>query len=245
VEGPWHIHDRYAIELKDTPFTGHMASPDVHLDPAKRRLIMYLHAHGGVSPSHRNVEQPTLVAESHDGVNWALVHERHLGESYFKAFLGPDETVYAISKGGRLYRAAAWEGPFENVGVVDRSGRHWAAWIDEALDPTIVHLVYSRWGDQPERLLYARVALTGPPAARRIETRSELLRPEFSWEGVEHPIRVSQNGAAEHVHELRDPDFFEDTDGRLYLLYSAAGESCIAIAELDKDRLWNEPAGPS
>jgi hypothetical protein len=32
--------------------------------------------------------------------------------------------------------------------------------------------------------------------------------------------------------QLRDPAIFEDDDGRTYLLYSVAGESGIAIAEL-------------
>jgi hypothetical protein len=31
---------------------------------------------------------------------------------------------------------------------------------------------------------------------------------------------------------LRDPAIFEDADGRVYLLYSVAGESGIGIAEL-------------
>jgi hypothetical protein len=33
------------------------------------------------------------------------------------------------------------------------------------------------------------------------------------------------------VHELRDPAIYEE-DGRLYLLYSVAGEQGIAIARL-------------
>jgi hypothetical protein len=35
------------------------------------------------------------------------------------------------------------------------------------------------------------------------------------------------------VHELRDPAIYEE-DGRLYLLYAAAGEQAIAIAELTR-----------
>jgi hypothetical protein len=31
---------------------------------------------------------------------------------------------------------------------------------------------------------------------------------------------------------LRDPAIFADADGRTFLLYSAAGESALAIAEL-------------
>jgi hypothetical protein len=37
--------------------------------------------------------------------------------------------------------------------------------------------------------------------------------------------------AAQAVHQLRDPAVYEE-DGRTYLLYSVAGESGIAMAEL-------------
>jgi len=40
--------------------------------------------------------------------------------------------------------------------------------------------------------------------------------------------------ATQPVHALRDPAIFEDAD-RTYLLYSTAGESGIAIAELRSD----------
>ena len=41
-----------------------------------------------------------------------------------------------------------------------------------------------------------------------------------------------------HVNQLRDPAIFEE-DGRIYLLYSVAGESGIAIAELTPSLLAN------
>jgi len=53
-------------------------------------------------------------------------------------------------------------------------------------------------------------------------------------EGSDEPIKPSQPGAKHHaVHELRDPAIFRDTAaGRIYLLYSTAGERGIGIAEV-------------
>jgi hypothetical protein len=60
-----------------------------------------------------------------------------------------------------------------------------------------------------------------------------VLEPEFEWEGASLPLRPSVRGnATERVRELRDPGLFEE-NGRTYLLYSIAGESGIAIAEVN------------
>ena len=60
----------------------------------------------------------------------------------------------------------------------------------------------------------------------------EVLRPETEWEGAELDIGPSRRGHIdERVNQLRDPTIFEE-DGRVYLLYSVAGEHGIAIAEL-------------
>ena len=61
----------------------------------------------------------------------------------------------------------------------------------------------------------------------------EVLRPETIYEGADLPVKPSVAGAMKgRAHELRDPGIFVDADGRVYLLYSVAGESGIAIAEL-------------
>jgi hypothetical protein len=58
------------------------------------------------------------------------------------------------------------------------------------------------------------------------------LEPSKEYEGVAYPIKKSVSGASKTpVHELRDPAIFEE-DGKIYLLYSVAGEMGIAIAEL-------------
>jgi hypothetical protein len=57
--------------------------------------------------------------------------------------------------------------------------------------------------------------------------------PETDYEGAKLPIRPSVGGPARGpLHELRDPGYFQDVDGKEYLLYSVAGEQGIAVAEL-------------
>lgn len=56
--------------------------------------------------------------------------------------------------------------------------------------------------------------------------------PECDYEGAGLPVAPSQRGAAlGHEHAVRDPALYEE-DGRLYLLYSVAGERGIAMARL-------------
>lgn len=60
----------------------------------------------------------------------------------------------------------------------------------------------------------------------------EVLRPETKVEGGHLPVYPSRFGpVGEPVHELRDPAVYEE-DGRLYLLYTGAGESNVCGAEL-------------
>ena len=58
------------------------------------------------------------------------------------------------------------------------------------------------------------------------------MEPQYDYEGVNNPIRKSVDGASKKsVREQRDPAIFED-QGKIYLLYSIAGELGIGIAEV-------------
>jgi hypothetical protein len=232
LAGPWTLHAPGSLQLSQTPFTGHIASPDLHIDSENRRLVMYYHGHGGVS-TPRDVEQPSMVAYSSDGLNWRTDFEV-LGESYFRVFRVGDGMTYAIAKGGRLYRSSDGFGGFVHRGAcMDYSGRHWAVRVTDAG----IDWFYSRWGDEPEHLLHAFTPLPADWMDWRLTGRRSLLRPERDWEGVNRPTAVSMIGAVhEPTHELRDPAYFRDDDGRGYLLYTTAGESGIAIGELLDDR---------
>ena len=55
----------------------------------------------------------------------------------------------------------------------------------------------------------------------------------MSWEGADAPLTSSVRSTAYgHVNQLRDPAVYIE-NGTFYLLYAVAGESGIAIAQLD------------
>lgn len=229
LAGPWTVHPPGVLDLAQTPaFHEHIASPDVHVDEARRELRMYFHgiSDPGALP---DPEQTTAVAHSFDGITFAARPER-LGDSYFRAW-PHDGAWYALSLGGLLWRSGDGISPFErghrpeglgvrtrHLAVLAKGQRLWVAW--------------SEVGDAPERLYLGAIDLSADWRDWRIAGRRELLRPERVYEGADLPIRPSVPGiAVARVHELRDPAFFSE-NGTDYLLYSVAGESGIAIAEI-------------
>lgn len=64
----------------------------------------------------------------------------------------------------------------------------------------------------------------------------EVIRPEFDWEGVNYPIQAGKTGSGTGLHQLRDPGYFQDIDGKEYLLYTGSGEEAIGIAFLSLRR---------
>jgi hypothetical protein len=92
---------------------------------------------------------------------------------------------------------------------------------------------YSTIGDAPERLLLSTIDLaSGPPSSWELSPPIEVLRPEMPFEGAQQPVVASLKGPATNVNQLRDPYIFVD-NGKTYLYYGVAGESGIALAEMD------------
>jgi Fusaric acid resistance protein-like len=228
LEGPWRVHEQGTLRLAGSHFPthgrrAHIASPDVHVDPATRTVRMYYHGLDTVTRV-----QHTRVAISCDGVEFTA-REELLGRPYLRAF-AHDGWWYALAMPGILYRSAdgltafergprLFEGPMRHCALLPRG------------DELLVFL--SRVGDSPERILCSAVALDGDWRRWRAGPAQEVLEPERAWEGAGLPLAPSVRGwVDEPVRQLRDPAIFEE-DGRTYLLYSVAGESGIAIAELE------------
>jgi len=96
-------------------------------------------------------------------------------------------------------------------------------------------VLYTVVGENPERILLSEIGLREDWLSWTETDPVVVLEPEREWEGGHLPHEPSKRGSImEPVHQLRDPALFEE-DGRTYLLYSVAGESGIAIAELH----WN------
>ena len=201
--------------------TPHIASPDVHVDTAGRRIVMYFHGLEAVGT------QVTRVATSHNGIDFSA-QPQVLGRSYMRAFRH-DGMTYAMSMPGQFYRSRDGMSGFEpgpllfnsdmrHSAVMKRSGELWVFW--------------TQVGETPERILLSRIDLSGDWRNWKDGAPVEFLRPERSWEGADAPLVPSVRSTAYgQVNQLRDPAIFEE-DGRVYLLYAVAGESGIAIAEI-------------
>jgi len=91
---------------------------------------------------------------------------------------------------------------------------------------------WTQVGQIPERILFSTIELSGDWNDWKESEPSELIRPDFPWEGSDAPLVESVRSTAYgHVNQLRDPAILEDGD-RLFLFYAVAGESGIGVAEI-------------
>jgi len=204
--------------------TPHIASPDVHVDPSGRRIIMYYHGLDDVGT------QVTRVAISRDGIDFEA-HPEVLGRNYMRIFQHEGMT-YALAIPGLFYRSKNGLHDFEpgptlfnpnmrHSAVMKRNGELLVFWTEV--------------GHAPERILLSRVDITGDWSGWKEGPAAEILRPERCWEGADALLVPSiRSTAYGPVNQLRDPAILEE-NGRVYLLYAVAGESGIAIAELVDD----------
>lgn len=242
-EGPYTIYSPGCLDLASShypterPFTSgnlpawasgpddwyypHIASPDVHILEETQQIRMYLH---GLLDDGT---QATRVAHSSDGLNF-VVSEELLGPPYFRVFQH-DEWWYALALPNHLLRSRDGVSAFEEGPMpLPPKTRHTAV----HQRGTALHVFWSEISHEPERIYHGTIKLSDEWTGWKLEDKSELLRPELDWEGANAPLIPSVPGAAdEPVNQLRDPCIFED-EGKTYLLYSAAGERAIGMAEL-------------
>jgi hypothetical protein len=81
LQGPWKVHDPGVLDLRESLFNDHIASPDVHVIHESREIRMYFH---GAKFSEPPVQR-TRLAISNDGLSFE-VREPTLGSSYWRAF---------------------------------------------------------------------------------------------------------------------------------------------------------------
>ena len=240
LAGPWNIYNAGTLRLEDTicnDIAGsiyadykHVASPDVHVDTESKRIRMYFHCPvyiSGPVEDNDSYRQVTLLATSSDGLSFEP-ESVPLGNAYFRVFQW-DEYFYGLSMPGVFYRSADGLSGFEEGPTLfSEDMRHSAVMIKDGK----LLVFYTMVGDNPERILLSEIELLPDWMSWSATEPVTVLEPEFDWEGVDLPLEPSVRGTImELVRQLRDPAIFEE-DGRTYLLYSIAGESGIAIAEL-------------
>lgn len=153
---------------------------------------------------------------------------RVLGLSYFRVFQHRG-WYYAIGMPGVFYRSVDGLADFEpGPQFFTKDMRHCAVHVKE----NVLHVLFSNAGDSPERILHATLDLQPDWRSWRVSEPRVVLEPQMAYEGVDLPLEPSVRGwAPEPVRQLRDPCVFEE-HGKLYLLYSVAGEHGIALARL-------------
>ena len=241
LTGPWTTYASGTLQLDQSHFPTscppcapntpggrayvHVASPDVHVLEAERRVVMYVHG--------RDVgRQVTRVATSQDGLLFEGQPEI-FGRPYFRVFRH-DGLVYALAMPGVIYRSADPLGltRFEEGPHLFTPDMRHSALVKRG---DTLYVFFTQRGDAPERILLSTIDLSGDWRGWRETEPVEMLRPERDWEGADLPVTPSRGGSInEPVNQLRDPAIYEE-EGRIYLLYSVAGERGIALAEVHLD----------
>jgi hypothetical protein len=226
LEGPWRIHTPGVLSLNEARFLGHVASPDVHVDHGSRRIRMYFH--GADRPSAPpGGPQYSRVAVSGDGLAFRCNGE-NLGAPYFRVFAW-EGWHYAIAMPGIVYRSRDGLSAFERGPTWPTPNmRHTAL----ALEGRTLTVYFTTVGDCPERIRRARIDLARDWREWALEEVEDVLAPELDYEGASAPRVPSARGLINtRAYQLRDPAIYRE-DARTWLLYSVAGESGLAIAEL-------------
>lgn len=250
--GPWRIHAGGVLQLADSGFVRHVASPHAYVDEQRRRIHLYFHGvitpadSVGIVPEINErffTTQRSRVALSDDGLHFA-VQPQLIASAYLRvtALRG---MVYGISMPGLLWRSPDGLGVFEGGPLLPGDdarredsffppGKPSLRHLTLHVDGDTLYVFFSRQGDAPEHVMMTAVDVSEPDWHRwRPEPLRSLLRPELPWEGGGLPLAPSERGAMHvPVCQLRDPCPFQDADGRLYLLYTVQGEQGIALAEL-------------
>jgi hypothetical protein len=240
LRGPWRVHPEGALKLSDcVGIRNHLASPDVHVDEALQNIRMYFHA-----PLVGQPGQHSFLANSSDGLNFSA-DPKPLGTFYFRVW--EERGVYWALGKALLYRSETGRSDFDQGGYV--SGPDGLVG-DQASPGAIRHtavlqhrgrtlVLFTRLGDRPERIFCAVLEdATKDWRHRRLGRKIEVLRPEEAWEGADLPLEEGRPGIqTDRQNAVRDPCIYRE-GGRTFLLYSVAGESGIALAELDIARLY-------
>jgi hypothetical protein len=234
LEGPWTVYAPGTLKLSEAPgCKGHIASPDVIIDDKAKEFRMYFHG-----PSKKAEGQKTFLALSHDGIHFKASDEI-LGIFYWRVV--PDnDGWFAMGKGGLMYRSKTGltdfvEGPNpfpESVGRTKEANSPGPRHL--ALDPVTggLWVYYTNIGDAPERILRVFINTQADWKMWKTTKPEEVLKPEMPYEGEDLPVTHSLAGETKvREHAVRDPAIYKE-NGHRYLVYSVAGESGIAIAEL-------------
>jgi hypothetical protein len=224
--GPWKTHGPGVLSLENSHFSGHIASPDVHVDRDGKQVRMYFH--GADTATGKGGPQSTRVSLSTDGLTFDARPEL-LVNPYMRTFRW-NQQYFGLAMPGVFYRSVDGASNFEQGPTLFNPNiRHTVVLVNDDL----LRVYFTVIGDNPERILLSTVRLSNDWLEWEASDPVVVLAPEVDWQGADLPLEPPKRGLVQgRVNQLRDPATFIDDDGRMYLLYAVVGESGIAIAEL-------------
>jgi hypothetical protein len=257
IAGPWKVYEPGVLHVRDTAFYRpqpdpketladfytHVASPEVLVDPDRKRLVMWVH--GWSTNGERWPNDPfkarawarqagsgqfTQAAESTDGIHFE-VRPPITKLNYLRVFQHGGY-FWGVSRLGQLSRSkdplASFEvgpNPFREGPYADRV-RH----VGLVVRGSRLHVFFTAIGDAPERVLMSTIDLTLDWTTWRASPPIEVLQPEMRYVCAEMGIGPSEAGDVDvPVRQIRDPFVFEE-QGQASVFYSTCGEQGIAAA---------------
>lgn len=231
LKGPWRIYSPGVLNLNESFFNDHIASPEILVLEGRQEILMYYHGYSRPNPITHQYER---VAISKDGLRFTS-KDKILGTAYWRLFQWR-KWYYALAMPGKFYRSNTPYDNFEEGPTLFSSRMRHSAVI---VDGDTLKIFYSSAGDCPERILLSEVKLKPDWMHWRNSRPKVVLEPEMNYEGASLPLISSKRGPAfEPVRQLRDPYIFQQ-DGAIYILYCVSGERGIAIAELVEVKYFN------
>ena len=233
LDGPWRIHNPGTLKLADAVGCyDHIASPDVHVDHNRQEIRMYFHGF-----ARGDGRQLSFLATSSDGLNF-VARRSPIASSYLRALPWRDCWL-GMAKSGLMYTSRTGLADFQLLRQPAFSVSDPTANVSGKVRHVALRIVgddlqvyFTCIGHKPERIFRAHVDLREHPDGWRVRDAELVLAPETPWEGADEPLTRSKAGASvARENALRDPAIFEHED-QIYLLYSVAGESGIAIADI-------------
>ena len=248
IEGPYTLFESGVFSMESSPFSSHIASPDVHVDYENGKIFMIYHGCGfDKKPNNTKYSQVSCYAQSGNGLSF-ISDSEFIGPSYLRVF--SYKTYWYGCDGGakrQWYRAKNPAGPYETGPSLEipeenypkgngrndldiKRMRHLA--FDTSIEKNQLNVYYSNVGDEPERIKRVTVDLSQEWTDWTGSDLTEICRSTTPLEGIEKPVTPSKNGSVhEIVHQLRDPYIYCEKDKK-YLIYSHGGEMGISGAVL-------------
>jgi len=260
LTGPWTVYEPGVLHVRETAFDRpgpdpegpradfytHVASPEIWVDHARRRIVLWVHGwwtRGERWPEtlpearawarEHGYGQFTQPAESADGLDFRT-GSAITRASYLRVF-EREGTFYAVARLGVLSRAPDAASPFELGPSLFADGAYAGRVRHVALLPEgdRLHVFFTAIGDAPERVLMSSVPLVGDWTSWRAGPAVEVIRPEAPYECADLPNAPSTGGDIDvPAHQIRDPFVFREAD-RTFLFYATCGEQGIAGARLE------------